>query len=773
MQQLSKEDSRLLDRDVPHSNVSSTGVYIYDPSTAEGGELSFPDILDHIESRLHLSPIFCRKLAEIPLGLDRPYWIGDEYFELEDHVRHVALPKPGTWEQFCVLAARIHSRPLDLSRPLWEMYVVEGLDLIEGFPKGSFALLTKIHHAAIDTGLGMEIMAALHDSSSGFSGKARSVNSHICVPEEAPDSIEMLLRTSYKYATSPLRMLRPVRKVISKTTPDMIKFYGGQLTHSKGVHLTRFNREVSSRRVWQSCGFDLSDVLAIKRAVPGVMVHDVVLAICGGALSRYLLTKQEMPETSMVGMVPVVKQKQRKAQGNNLEVFFFNQSMHTEIADPLERLAAIGKDSADNGNLDGAIDAKALMDNDQYASSETMAQASRQLTTQMAKTFGEPPRAHCCITNVPGTQEPLFLKGAKMAYTSGLAPLSEGLGLVMIANSYNGKLYISSTSCREILPDPEVFDSCIKESFEDLKTAASEPQTEKKHSWIEVTDRARKVDQEDEDGSDDPELNIQHTEPNLLYTLLEGRAALELAAVPLALPLLQSLPRGDGHPVMVMPGFSADDSTTKVLRYLLRKQGYAVQSWGFSRNTGLAGNIEERVAERVEKLSKRSNRKVSLIGHSLGGLIARHVAHDVPDSVRQVITVGSPNGIDMTASNVTRLLAKVYETLNPESIIHGSSLQFTPARLERWRRSPAVPLTAIYSRTDGIVHWNSCLDPEEHQFSENVRIPSSHIGMVHHPMTLWVIANRLAQPEGEWQPFREKGAYSLWQNFLSPFKLLG
>ena len=128
MQQLSKKDARLLDSDVPYSDVSSTGVYIYDPSTVEGGEVSYYDILDHIERRLQSSPIFCRKLAKVPLNLDRPYWVEDEYFELEDHLRHVALPKPGTWQQFCTLAARIHSRPLDLTRPLWEMYVVEGLE---------------------------------------------------------------------------------------------------------------------------------------------------------------------------------------------------------------------------------------------------------------------------------------------------------------------------------------------------------------------------------------------------------------------------------------------------------------------------------------------------------------------------------------------------------------------------------------------------------------------------------------------------------------------
>ncbi|MCK5679524.1 wax ester/triacylglycerol synthase family O-acyltransferase, partial [bacterium] len=228
MRQLSRQDSRLLDRGVPHGNVSSTGVYIYDPSTAPGGELSFDDILDHIERRLHTSPIFSRKLVEVPFDLDRPYWVEDEYFELEDHVRHVALPKPGNWQQFCTLVARIHSRPLDLSRPLWELYVVEGLDRIEKFPTGSFAILTKVHHAAIGRKTGAEIMAGLHD----FSEQSETLTpSFTCVSQDSIDSAELLLRTSFKYAISPLRVLRPVNKIVSQIMPSPVKFYGGQLLH--------------------------------------------------------------------------------------------------------------------------------------------------------------------------------------------------------------------------------------------------------------------------------------------------------------------------------------------------------------------------------------------------------------------------------------------------------------------------------------------------------------------------------------------------------------
>ena len=138
-------------------------MWIYDQSSAPGGKVTFKGILDHVGSRLHVSRTFRQRLVEVPLGLDHPYWIEDPDFDLEYHVRHIALPRPGDWRQFCIQVARLHSRPLDRSRPLWEMYVIEGLDDVDGLPAGSFAIMTKIHHAAIDGVTLLEITSALHD----------------------------------------------------------------------------------------------------------------------------------------------------------------------------------------------------------------------------------------------------------------------------------------------------------------------------------------------------------------------------------------------------------------------------------------------------------------------------------------------------------------------------------------------------------------------------------------------------------------------------------
>ena len=163
MQQLSGMDAAFLYAETPRAHMAGGGIAIYDPSTAPGGRVTFKGILDHIDKRLHEARVFRQRLVRVPLDLDHPYWIEDPDFDLEFHVRHIALPEPGDWRQLCIQVARLVSRPLDLDRPLWELYVIEGLDNVEGVPAGSFALVTKVHHAAIDGMSGMEMTSAIHD----------------------------------------------------------------------------------------------------------------------------------------------------------------------------------------------------------------------------------------------------------------------------------------------------------------------------------------------------------------------------------------------------------------------------------------------------------------------------------------------------------------------------------------------------------------------------------------------------------------------------------
>ena len=230
-------------------------------------------------------------------------------------------------------------------------------------------------------------------------------------------------------------------------------------------------------------------------------------------------------------------------------------------------------------------------------------------------------------------------------------------------------------------------------------------------------------------------------EPSFGLLLLEGRALLELAAFAAAYPILRRAPRGDGHPVLVLPGFMTTDFSTRVLRGFLRDRGYAVHGWKLGRNPGPTPETVEGLKRRLEELRQRHGRRVSLIGWSLGGVYARELARAFPSDVRQVITLASPfrnlDAVNVPAFVLTR------RRRHPDEA----------AFRERLREPLPVPVSAVYSRTDGIVSWQSCV-VEPGPLSENIEVESSHLGIGCHPVVLLMIAERLAQPEGAWRPFR-------------------
>src|SRR5205823_1460299 len=201
MHQLTGQDAMFLYLDQPHASTHGLLVYIYDQSTAPNGMVRFKDILKHIEANLHLAPFFRKKLLRVPLELDFPYLVDDENFDINYHVRHIALPKPGDWRQFCIQAARIAARPLDLSRPLWEMYVVEGLDNIDFLPKGCFAILTKLHHSVVDGTALSELTWRLHSRTPSIV-RARPKQ---WTPEKPPETFALLKRAALNTAFDAVR----------------------------------------------------------------------------------------------------------------------------------------------------------------------------------------------------------------------------------------------------------------------------------------------------------------------------------------------------------------------------------------------------------------------------------------------------------------------------------------------------------------------------------------------------------------------------------------
>lgn len=237
--------------------------------------------------------------------------------------------------------------------------------------------------------------------------------------------------------------------------------------------------------------------------------------------------------------------------------------------------------------------------------------------------------------------------------------------------------------------------------------------------------------------------------PSLGLLMLEGgRAVSELLSGFLSRPLLRSSPRGDGHPVLLLPGFLASDLSTRPLRSFLRELGYWAHPWGLGRNLGgPRAELEQRILDRLAEVHERHDRKVSLVGWSLGGVYAREIARRIPERVRQVITMGSPFAGPPRANRSWWL----FERLSGERIDAIPAEEFAVMR-----QPPPVPTTAIYSRTDGVTAWQSCLEREGPR-AENIEVPGSHLGLGFNPLTLYAIADRLAQAEGSWRPFAPDG----------------
>jgi hypothetical protein len=233
--------------------------------------------------------------------------------------------------------------------------------------------------------------------------------------------------------------------------------------------------------------------------------------------------------------------------------------------------------------------------------------------------------------------------------------------------------------------------------------------------------------------------------PSPLFLALEGRAPWEFLSLVASLPFLSRAPRGDGHPVLVMPGWLAGDGSTRALRWFLRDRGYHAHAWRLGMNRGPTDEVVAGVAERLQSLHARHGRKVSVVGWSLGGIYARELARRFPDLVRQVITLASPFR-DPTATSVERL----YRT----GIIRPPRTPDPDHEVRKRLRTPlTVPTTALYSRTDGICAWQSCVE-EPGPTRENIAIRASHCGIGHHPAALMVIADRLSQPENTWRPYQ-------------------
>lgn len=468
MKQLTGLDASFLYLETPNAPMHISGLSIYDQSTAPGGKVRFKEIIANTNNRMLGLPVMTQKLVTVPMGLDHPYWVTDGAYDPEFHIRHIALPKPGDWRQLCILISRLHSRRLDRAHPLWEMYIIEGLDNVEGIPSGSFAMFTKTHHAAVDGTSGMELTAAIHDLSAEYTRAHAATTINV---DSRLSILEMLLRSQINNVLKPFHLFSVARNTVPGLAKVVAGLSKGQLTRIKDIPRTRFNGSVSPHRVFDAINVPLDDVKKIKNAIPGATVNDAAIAIVGGALRKYLQAHDELPAQSLAAMAPVNVRSDKDKAGGNI-VASMTVQVRSDLADPLERLQAVRESSSKAKELTNAIGAKTMTDYSQFIPATLTAQAAR-LASRWGLMNRMSPQFNCVITNVPGPPIPLFNTGARMVANYGTGPVQDGLGLFHVISSYCGQFVISATSCRVMMPDPAFYSQCLRDSFDELLAAAT------------------------------------------------------------------------------------------------------------------------------------------------------------------------------------------------------------------------------------------------------------------------------------------------------------
>ena len=411
MRQLTSLDAQFLALESKRQVGHVGGLAIVDPSTIPGGgDFDCAHVKQLLRERLPMLPPMRWRLAEVPLGLDYPYWVEDDDFDLDYHVREIGLPRPGNDQQLADQVARIHERPLDRARPLWELYVIQGLD------SGHTAVLTKIHHAVVDGLSGAEIMGLLLDLS----------------PEggELPE---------------------PER---------------GPLVAPK----TKFNGRVSAHRRFAFSQLPLEDVKTVKNAF-GCTVNDVVVSMCAGAVRAWLIDHDELPEEPLVAQIPVYVRTEDQAGTFGNRIMLMAAPLYTQESDPVVRLRRTHEALGEMKQRHKALPAQLLQDANHFIPPAVFSRAA-QLTFRLSTGPGRP-AWNLVISNVPGPQFPLYLAGARLVANHPVSVITDGMGLNMTVMSYDGHLDFGIVGDREQMPDLWGVVDWLADELTDLLDAAA------------------------------------------------------------------------------------------------------------------------------------------------------------------------------------------------------------------------------------------------------------------------------------------------------------
>ena len=471
MQQLSPQDAQFLYTETRRNPSIVTLMSIFDPSTVPGGKVvRFKEIVKHVENRLHANPFMTQKLLRVPMEMDYPYWIEDEFFDIEYHIHHSRLPAPGDWRQLCIYTARYHSRPMDMSRPPWEMDVIEGLDHIKGLPKGCYGVATRIHHSALD-GAGMSrFMLCMMDKDVNGT-PAMPLDTQPAVTNRRPSTASMLNRATLNNLRSPIKLVSSLAKAAPAIFESARKHRGEQRQKTI-VPKTRFDVEVAAHKAFDGTEFKLDELKAIRSLVPGATINDVVLAVCGSALRRYLEHHNELPEDSLIAWVPINARpggaRDNKSAGNNIAAM--TVPIFTNVEDPVVRLQRVHKKTRQRKRSSSGGSARLMTE-----ISKNLPAAPQFIAGKLVVKAGLIASAcNLFISNVAGSTEPLYMNGARQVTGFGMAPLTDGLGLFVAVPSYNGRIGFHVTSTREIMPDIRFFVECIEAGVAELKEATGE-----------------------------------------------------------------------------------------------------------------------------------------------------------------------------------------------------------------------------------------------------------------------------------------------------------
>ena len=462
MRQLTSLDSQFLALETPRQYGHVSGIAVLDPTTAPGGKLELADVQNLIAERLSLLPIFRWRLAEVPFGLDYPYWSEDPDFDLDFHVRELALPAPGNDAQLTEQVARIFARPLDRARPLWELYLIHGL---EG---GHVALLTKIHHAVVDGMSGAEILGVLLDlAPEGREAPPPARNG----TDPMPGQLEMLVRGIIGLPKYPLRVLEslpgalpnieevgiydaiPGAREIARAARGLRNRLGlgGDVQEREQVvpPRTSFNGRVSPHRRLAIGKLSLDAVKAIKNEHDAT-VNDVVVSICAGAVRRWLLAHHELPRKPLVAQIPVSVRTTEQAGTFGNQIMLMGAAVFTNEGDPIKRLQRTHEAMGDMKERHKALPAQLLQDATNFIPPAVFSRAAR-LT--FALSSNGRPTWNFVISNVPGPQFPLYCVGAQLVAIYPVSVVTDGMGLNITVMSYCGQLHFGIVADRKMMPD--------------------------------------------------------------------------------------------------------------------------------------------------------------------------------------------------------------------------------------------------------------------------------------------------------------------------------